>query len=212
MVEELEERRVSVERRGDLIGLFPGSRGREVRTLLPVMLEASARIAEEFPEVRFELAVASERVMTLVEEITVEDALVKKESFQMVTGESHRLMQEATAAWIASGTATLEAGFYGLPYALVYKVSALTYWIAKMVVKIPYIGMVNILADKLVVKEFIQGEARAETLYLEMKKLLSDEGYRKNMEEELAEVKKNLGGGGAHEKAAASIAECLIRA
>ena len=68
-------------------------------------------------------------------------------------------MQEATAGWVASGTASLEAGFYEMPYALVYKVSSLTYLAAKAVVKIPYIGMVNILANNLIVKEFIQSEA-----------------------------------------------------
>ena len=118
-------------------------------------------------------------------------------------------MQEAGAAWIASGTATLEAGFYGLPYALVYNVSTLTYMVAKLVVKIPFIGMVNILAGKKVVEEFIQGGATPIALAVEMLKLLKDEPYRSEMQTELTKVKEHLGGGGAHKKAALAVAECI---
>ncbi len=209
MVEELDERRVKIERQSNLVGLFPGSRSREVKSLLPSMLQASERLAREFPEVDFELAVASDKIMELVNGILLENDFTDRDRLTAKVGESHRLMQEATAAWVASGTATLEAGFYGLPYALVYQVSAVTYWIAKMVVKIPYIGMVNILADQLVVKEFIQSEVTAKNLYKEMKELLSNEQYREQMEANLAEVKLQLGGGGAHKKAALAIAECL---
>lgn len=210
MVEELEERRLLVEREKNLVGIFPGSRKREVKSLLPVMLQASERLAEEHPEVKFELALASDKVREIAEEYLSGSKLgMDTERFTRSVGESHALMQRATAGWVASGTATLEAGFYEMPYALVYKVSALTYTIAKMVVKIPFIGMVNILANKLVVKEFIQAEANAENLYQEMKRLIEDASYRESVQNDLANVKNNLGGGGAHEKAAEAIAQCL---
>lgn len=210
MVEELEERRIDgIQRRSGLVALMPGSRSREVKTLLPVMLSASERVAQEFPEMEFELAVASERVLPIAKELVSQSPLYHKGKLKMVVGESYRLMQEASAGWVASGTATLEAGFYGLPYALVYRVSTLTYWMAKMVVKIPFIGMVNILADKLVVQEFIQDEAYPENLSVEMKKMVSNTDYRKKMISELNDVKKQLGGGGAHSKAALAIADCV---
>ena len=207
MVEELEERRLEIPRQQNLVGLFPGSRGREVRSLLPVMLEAAEIVANDHPETRFELAVASERIMEITREILSNSSLGDRLEYRV--GESHRLMQEAQVACIASGTASLEAGFYGLPYALVYKVSQLTYTIAKMVVKIPYIGMVNILADKPVVKEFIQAQATPKNVAGEINKLLTDDHYRESMQSELEKVKEMLGGGGAHEKAAKAIAESL---
>ncbi len=209
MVEELDERRVDVARDENLVGLFPGSRGREVRSLLPVMLEAAEQVLATRPGTKFELAVASESIMKIVRELLQESQL--GEHFSYKIGESHRLMQHAGGAWVASGTASLEAGFYGMPYALVYKVSQLTYSIAKLVVKIPYIGMVNILADKLVVQEYIQAEATADNLAQEMRKILDDIAYRETMQTELANVKDMLGGGGAHQKAAQSIANCLLK-
>lgn len=209
MVEELEERRVyGVEREDALVGLFPGSRAREVRVLLPVMLEAAEQVLEVYPEVTFSLALASERVGQIAEEILSASSFPKDRLITEV-GQSQVLMQKATAGWVASGTATLEAGFYGMPYALVYKVSELTYWFAKMVVKIPFIGIVNILADKLVVQEFIQGRATPENLAQEMKKILGDTEYRNEMLRNLEKVKGQLGGGGAHKKAAQVISDCL---
>ena len=211
MVEELEERRENIQRRDDLIALIPGSRSREVRSLLPAMLSASERVAAKFPDASFELAVASERILPIAKELFSQSPLYHKGKIKITIGESHRLMQEATAAWIASGTATLEAGFYGLPYALVYKVSSLTYWMAKMLVKIPYIGMVNILADQLVVQEFIQDEAHSDNLAQEMNKMMGSLSYRQKMAEELHHVKTQLGGGGAHHKAAIAISDCLSK-
>jgi len=209
MVEELEERIVEGEREKHLVGLFPGSRTREVSSLLPIMLSASEQVSKQHPGFSFELALASDKVRAFAQDILSESSLYRDGKLIVNVGGSHRLMQRATAAWVASGTATLEAGYYGLPYALVYKVSAFTYRIAKLVVKIPFIGMVNILADKLIVKEFIQGEATPENLSVEMKRLLADKFYYDEMQEELAKVKGYLGGGGAHKKAALSIAECL---
>jgi len=207
MVEELEERKIETLRKPNLVGLFPGSRGREVKSLLPIMLVAAEKVSAQHPEVIFELAVASNKILEIVQELLKESGLDDRLTYKV--GESHRLMQEAQVAWVASGTASLEAGFYGLPYALVYKVSTLTYGIAKMVVKIPYIGMVNILANKLIVKEFIQGEANADNIASEILKLLKDENYRGEMQSELLKVKDMLGGGGAHEKAARAIAMCI---
>lgn len=209
MVEELEERRRGVKRRSDLVGLFPGSRKREVKALLPVMLAASEEIARSNADLEFELAVASPHLMESVESLLAESFLTKESRFRIRVGESHRLMQEASAAWVASGTATLEAGYYGLPYALVYKVSSLTYWVARTVVKIPYIGMVNILANQLVVKEYVQGAATGDQLAEEMQRLLFNEPYRLEMQEALAKVRELLGGGGAHQKAAQALAESL---
>ena len=210
MVEELEERRdEGIQREAHLIGLFPGSRSREVRSLLPTMLEAAYKVHQQYPEYRFELAVASERVLELCHEMLHQSPLYYTGALKYEVGQSYRLMQSATAAWVASGTATLESGFYGMPYCLVYRVSSLTYWIAKALVRIPFIGMVNILAKTQVVREFIQEEVTAENLSDEMERMLRDGQYRSTMIESLERVKDQLGGGGAHEKAAQAIVKAL---
>ncbi len=209
VVEELNARRISISRSHSLIGLFPGSRAREVKALLPLMCDACAELLITDPHLTFELAVASDKLLPLVGEIIEASNLCTKNSLKIAVGESHRLMQEATAGWVASGTASLEAGFYGMPYALVYKVSPLTYIAAKTVVKIPYIGMVNILADKLVVKEFIQSEATVANLTHEIQEILHNKEYKATMAQNLSKVPSQLGNGDAHKKAAQAIAETL---
>jgi lipid-A-disaccharide synthase len=118
-------------------------------------------------------------------------------------------MQRAGCAVIASGTATLEAAYYGLPYCLVYRVAPLTYVMAKLLVKIRRIGIVNILAEKDVVKEFVQGEARVENVSGELLRLLESGEAREAMRKELADTVALLGGPGAHDRAAEAVAQWL---
>ena len=209
LVEELIERHLNISRSTSLIGLFPGSRSREIKALLPIMCEACAKLSTQLPNLTFELAVASEKLLPLVSELITASSFASNNSLKVTVGESHRLMQQATAGWVASGTASLEAGFYEMPYALVYKVSALTYYAAKAVIKIPYIGMVNILANQLIVKEFIQSEATPENLTQEIARLIQDPSYYETMQGHLSQVKHQLGNGGAHKKAALAIAQTI---
>lgn len=118
-------------------------------------------------------------------------------------------MQRACCAVIASGTATLEAAYYGLPYCLVYRVAPLTYVMAKLLVKIRRIGIVNILAEKDVVKEFVQGQAKPENVTRELLRLLDSEKAREDMRREMAETVALLGGPGAHDRAADAVAGWL---
>jgi lipid-A-disaccharide synthase len=106
---------------------------------------------------------------------------------------------------VASGTATLEAACFGLPYALVYQVNALTYVAAKLVVKIEKIGIVNILAKRDVVRELVQTELTGDTLGAEMVSLLTDHERRASLERDLAEVVAMLGEGGAYRRAAVEV-------
>ncbi len=208
MVEEIEQQRLPIFRENGLVGLLPGSRRREVNSLLPPMLAAGEMVLAERPDVRFELAVPSQKIHDLAVTL-MQGSPLYPDHLSISIGTSTRLMQQAETAWVASGTASLEAGYYGLPYALVYKVSALTYMIAKAVIKIPYIGMVNVLADKLVVKELIQSQATPQNLSAEILAILNSAKYRTEITEELEKVKAMLGGGGAHRKAAQAIATCV---
>ncbi len=208
LVDELEEKREDVHRDELLVGLFPGSREREVASLLPMMLEAAKRLRDKRSDLRFEVPAASEKLATqihnLIEEAEVDDWV------EVTIGQSHSLMQRACCGVLASGTATLEAAYYGLPYCLVYKVAPVTYCIAKLVVKIEFIGIVNILAKEKVVEEFIQGDASPENVGECMWELLDDPAKRESMQLKLAETSKLLGEPGSHARVADVVAESFL--
>lgn len=210
LIDELNEKKKSTERAENLIGLFPGSRTREVNSLLPPMLEAAEVLWAEHPQWEFEIAVASKKVEEQVAVIISERKQANTEFYKGKTltvkvGNFYDLMQQAAAGWIASGTATLEAAFFGLPHALIYKVSPVTYQIAKRLIKIDFIGIVNVLSKRLVVKEFVQHEVTVENLASEMNLLMESESYRNEMTDNLKVAVDQLGEGGAHLRAANSI-------
>ena len=120
------------------------------------------------------------------------------------------MMQRACCAVIASGTATLEAAYYGLPYCLVYRVAPLTYAAAKVLVKIKHIGIVNILAGEEVVKELVQGAADPSVVSRILRDFLESPERREVLRARLAETCSKLGGPGAHEKAAGAVARWLM--
>jgi lipid-A-disaccharide synthase len=124
-------------------------------------------------------------------------------------GNAHDLMQRAAAGLVASGTATLEAAYFGLPHALVYKVAWLTYEIGRRVVTIKHLGIVNILAGREVVREFIQHAATPEALATELTRLLDNAPERESLQHDLATVVATLGHGGAYRRTAALIEQAL---
>ncbi|WP_035613941.1 lipid-A-disaccharide synthase [Haloferula sp. BvORR071] len=204
LVDELEEERSDESREENLVALLPGSREREVARLFPMMLEAAKRLAHKRPETKFECCGASPkltlRMRELVEQAKMDFAVTVRD------GGAHELMQRATCGVVASGTATLEAAYFGLPYCLVYKVAWPTYMVAKAVVKLDYIGLVNILAGGKVVEEFIQSEADPLHVEQALLKFLTDESHREETREKLLATAGKLGGPGAHYRAAAAIA------
>lgn len=193
-----------VEREKKRVGIFPGSRLREVRKNLPVMLETARELRKTDPELRFLVVGAREKLKPEMEAMLQEgDA----GTVELVIGQSDEAMQRVWVAMLASGTATMEAAFFGMPFVLVYRVSWLTYWPAKWLIRVKWIGMVNILAGREIVKEFIQQEATVENLVPEMKALLEDETKRTQVVHDLKQVIDGLGVGGASERAALAIAE-----
>jgi len=118
-------------------------------------------------------------------------------------------MQRAGCAVIASGTATLEAAYYGLPYCLVYRTAPLTYLLARLLVKIEHIGLVNILAGEGVVEELIQAKAEPDAVARALREFLESPAKREALQVRLAEVSAKLGGKGAHERAARAVAGWL---
>lgn len=139
-------------REENLLGLFPGSRTREVHLLYPILLEAARLVQKSRPEIRLAAAAPRPALAEWMRHCADQAGL----EVELTTGAARPLMQRASFAWVCSGTATLEAALLGLPYALVYRTSWLTYEVGRRLVRVPHLGMVNILAGCEVVPEFIQ--------------------------------------------------------
>ena len=208
LVDELEKNRLpGVSRDECLVGLFPGSREREIARLFPMMIEAAQRLRSWNGAVKFEVPAASAKLAAQIRGlIAVAGA---GDWIQITDGGSHSLMQRACCAVIASGTATLEAGYYGLPYCLVYRTAPLTYVLARLLVKIKHIGLVNILAGETVVEELIQGKAEPVAVARSLQAFLESPAKRQALQARLAEIAVQLGGEGAHERAARAVARWL---
>jgi lipid-A-disaccharide synthase len=205
LVDELEEKRIAVKRHPKTIGLFPGSRTKEVSRLFPMMLESARRLSQQEPEAKFITAAASDQVARVIKEALAQSDL--PEGFvEVQTGQSQALMQSVTCGVVASGTATLEAAYYGMPYCLVYQVAWPTYLMARQLIKLPHIGLINILAGREVVPEFIQSEANSYEVALWLGRHLRDPQLRETLSAELREAASRLGETGTHKRAAHEIA------
>ena len=208
LVDELEEKRIADVHRDELlVGLFPGSREREIARLFPMMVATAQRLAAWNGTLKFEVPAASAKLAGQISGMLQEAGA--RDLITVTTGGSHSLMQRACCAVIASGTATLEAAYYGLPYCLVYRLAPLSYLMAKLLVKIELIGLVNILAGELVVEELIQGKAEPVAVARSLKDFLESPAKREALQARLAEMSAKLGGKGAHERAARAVAGWL---
>jgi lipid-A-disaccharide synthase len=207
MIENLATLRTGAERQANLIGLFPGSRLREVRKIFPIMVESAREIAAERPEMQFEVAAASEPLALEIQQMLTRASI--RERVRFVTGDATGTMQRAFAGMVASGTATLEAAYFKLPFVLVYKVSWPTYFAARLVLKTEHLGMPNVLAGREIVPEFIQHEALPDTISKTVLKLMNDQATRGTMMSEFDAIIAKLGESGASAKAARVIVDEL---
>jgi len=187
-----------------LLALLPGSRKQEINFLLPVMLESAVAIKTE----HWELQIAVSKAETIQAEQF--NSYVKKyPGVHIIENKTYDLMKHASAAIVASGTATLETACFETPFAIAYRVSPISYSIGKKMVKIPHIGLANIVAGERVAEEFIQHDLTKETLKPELEKLLFDSNYRNRQINKLKKVKQKLGAPGAAEKTAQLILKQL---
>jgi len=181
-----------------LIALLPGSRAKEVQTLLPEMVHAAESILQRKPDAQFLVAAAP---TVRIEEI---EKMIPRglKNFKVVRDQTYEAIQTADLAIVASGTATLETAFLGKPMVILYQVSPLSYWIGRAMVKVNCIGMVNIVAGRKVVPELLQKDARADRITEEALRILEDEPYRKEMIRALEGVREKLGTPGAGRRVA----------
>ncbi len=210
MIERLQACKLDVERDPNLIGLFPGSRLREVRKIFPVMIETARLLLEAKPTLRFQVAAASEELAREMSPATgALDQLQNRQRIQIRVGETATLMQRAFAGIVASGSATLEAAYFRMPFVLIYKVAWPTYLAARLVVNVKYLGMPNLLAGKEVVPEFIQHRAEPGAVAKAVRLLMENARARAQMTSEFDAMITKLGGTGASDRAARAIMEEL---
>ncbi len=187
------------------IALLPGSRAQEISRILPAMWRAAARFDRDTTDCSFLIAAPSTREIPLLEQ-SLAGLEGGPRHVRIVAGQTREILRQARAALVASGTATLEAALMGCPLAVVYKVTPVTYQLAKRLIRVPHIGMVNIVAGRQVCPEFIQHAATPEALANVLRTLSDDTPERRRMLEDLVDVRERLGTGGAHERAAAIVA------
>ena len=189
------------------IGLFSGSREKEVKRILPVMLQAAAYLRKDFPEAVFFIS-KSPNVHP-----EVYDELLQGLSFKVECPPVpfYELVKAMDFAYVASGTATLETALIGTPFFLLYKASWSTYLLGKHLIKVPYLGLVNLLADTRVIPEFIQQDAHPETLAHEARVFLQSPELQEKMKEEFLQVREKLGEKGASARAAKEVCDFLDR-
>ena len=174
-----------------VVGLLPGSRGNEIRRLLPVIVASARLLQQRFPAIQFVLSQAAS-----VDDDSLAEYLGNPLTIVRVKGRNYDVLQCCDAVITVSGTATLEVALSEVPMAIIYKVAPITYLLGRLLIQIPFIGLPNILAGRRIVQEFIQHEASAEKIAGEIGRLLEDMDYAAEMRRNLAEVKTLLGQGG----------------
>lgn len=178
------------------VALLPGSREQEIAKKLPIMLS----VAEHFNHYRFVVAKAPGQ-----EDSFYEPFLAQYKNVSSVRNDTYNLLMQSSAALVTSGTATLETALFAVPEVVCYKSSNISYAIAKRLVKIKYISLVNLIMDKLVVKELIQQQLTTENLIIELNRILSNQDVKNELTNDYTALKGLLSSGGKASKKAASI-------
>ncbi len=203
-----EKRDPSLVRDSGLIALLPGSRAKEIRRIFPVMLDAAVHLRMSDPRLRFEAAAASEELAAEMSGLMTAGGM--DSSFCPITiHTAGSLMQRAAAGMVCSGTATLEATYFGQPMVILYKVAWLTSIIGKQLMRIPWLGLPNVLAGREIAREFIQEKADPGDIATELLRLLTEPGAREAQLASQREVIASLGDPGAARRAAGAIAGVL---
>ena len=196
-----ERQQLGLETEDLVLGLLPGSRVREVQEVVPTFLKAVQQIRGRYPRLQVLLAQADSLSDSLMNELLGHSG----QQVKVVKGRSNEVMAVSNLLLVTSGTATLQAALIGTPMVVVYRASALTYQIAKCLVKIPYISLVNILAGKEIVPELIQDRMTPDRIAHEALAILQDARRRNEMIQTFHTIRTSLGGTGASKRAAAFI-------
>jgi len=196
VIENFRKENASITRSSNIIALLPGSRRQEIKSQLPLMLETS----KKFPGYNFVLAKAPS-----IDDDFYAPFLVNYNSVSVISNNTYSLLMEATAALVTSGTATLETALFGVPEIVCYKASPISYAIAKRLVKLKYICLVNLIMDKEVVKELIQNELTVNNITKELNAILFNVQKKEQIENDYDCLENLLSKGGNASANAAKI-------
>lgn len=185
-----------------LVTLLPGSRAAEVRELLPAMVEATRRLGRQ---VHVVVALAHERLRTLAQSLC-------GGTIPLVAGETYELIAAADLVLLASGSASLETALLGRPMVILYRLSPASYAVARLLVRVPHIGMPNLILGRRAVPELIQSAVTPDRIAAEARAILDDPARAAAMREDLAQVRTRLGAPGAARRAAEIAAQMLAEA
>lgn len=200
-VAPMQRRRPSTAISGNpVIGLVPGSRGKEVTTLLPVMLQAAGIIKRSLPAARFAVSCAESIDGDMVSRMVSQYASTIE--VEIIKGPVVQVFRKSNLLVAASGTVTLEAALHGVPTVIVYKVSPLSYWLGKRLIKVKRIGIVNLIVQRELQPELIQDDASPRTIAETVAALINDPERLRQTEEDLLRVTELLGGAGASDRVA----------
>ena len=192
-------RRNSLGEKREIIALLPGSRKQEVKRMLPVML----KVVSHFPNYQFVIASVPSLDKSLYKSI------IGNADVFLVENQTYELLQNSSAALVTSGTATLETALFTVPEVVCYKATGFSYRLAKWMIKVKFISLVNLVMDREVVKELIQGDLTENNLVNELEQLLHNANRQRKLLEDYDELRYRLGNAGASEKAAEVISEFL---
>ncbi len=182
------------------IGLLPGSRHGEIERHLPVMIDAARILLKKIETIKFIISLSPD-----VEEKHVKEIVKKHKGeadFEIATGNVRKVFERSKVVMAASGTVTLESAISGMPMVIIYKVSPVSFWLGKAMIRVKNIGLVNLIAGKEIVPELIQEEASSTRIADTVFKMLSDPSGLKQLSLELLAIRDKLGGPGASERVA----------
>ncbi len=182
-----------------LLGLLPGSRREEIVRLLPDMLATASLLRRSIPDLQIAVAMAPNLPEAFYR------AWVKDETVRLIANATYEVMRDSRACLVCSGTATLETACFATPLVVVYRISRLSYEIGKRLVKLPYIGLVNVVAGKKIAPEFIQHDFTPERVAPVLEKFLLDAAHRATVKHTLTAVRTKLGEPGASRRVAEMI-------
>ena len=188
-----------------ILGLLPGSRAAEIRRHLPLLLDAAARIRAEKPDVTVALGLSDTADRSAVDAVVAQAQV----PVQVVQGRTPEVMRAADFLLAVSGTVTLEAAVLGTPMLITYRVGRLSYWVGRMLIRVPFIGLPNLVAGKAIVPELLQQDATAGRLAATALEILQSPDRHARMRAALAEVRRRLGEPGAVERAAREVLTLL---
>ena len=192
-------RRNSLGEKREIIALLPGSRTQEVKRILPVML----KVVPHFPDYQFVIGGVSSLDKSLYKKI------IGNTDVFLIENQTYELLQNSSAAIVTSGTVTLETALFTVPEVVCYKATGFSYLLAKWMIKVKYISLVNLVMDKPVVKELIQGDLTEDNIVKELDLLLHNGKRQRQILEDYDELRERLGNAGASEKAATVICDGL---